>query len=79
MLAQPWSTQPPWMRRMAPCFNRTKVKNVAPTLIAWGACAGIAALMLLEPTPLARKDVFSNIPLLGRFWQKKLEAAEQKD
>ncbi|KAI8825650.1 uncharacterized protein EV422DRAFT_135304 [Fimicolochytrium jonesii] len=50
-----------------------------PTLAAWGAFGGIAALYFLEPTPLARTDIFQNIPVVGEYWKEKLEAAQKKD
>ncbi|TPX37963.1 hypothetical protein SmJEL517_g00271 [Synchytrium microbalum] len=79
MLAQAWTTRPPWLFQMAPLFNRQKLRNMAPTLAAWGAFAGITALLFLEPTPLARTDIFSKIPVAGAYWKNKLAAAEQKD
>ncbi|KAJ3051958.1 hypothetical protein HK097_007047 [Rhizophlyctis rosea] len=57
----------------------TAVKTTAPALAIWGAFAGTAALFFLEPTPIARNDVFKNLPLIGGWWQKKLDAAAQKD
>ncbi|KAJ3174773.1 hypothetical protein HDU87_006889 [Geranomyces variabilis] len=54
-------------------------RSSAPTLAAWGTAGGILALYLLEPTPIARTDIFSQLPVVGGYWAKKLEAREQKD
>ncbi|KAI9016170.1 hypothetical protein DFJ74DRAFT_679673 [Hyaloraphidium curvatum] len=56
-----------------------KIKNWAPSLIGWAGVVGFAALWILEATPIARRDVFSQLPIIGGYWQKKLEDAEKKD
>ncbi|KAI9099438.1 hypothetical protein DFS34DRAFT_649157 [Phlyctochytrium arcticum] len=55
------------------------VRNYGPILATWGAAGGVVALFLLEPTPIARSDIFSQIPVVGAFWQRKLDARLQKD
>ncbi|KAI9009841.1 hypothetical protein BC832DRAFT_389721 [Gaertneriomyces semiglobifer] len=55
------------------------IRGYLPSLISWGAAGGIAALFLLEPTPIARQDIFQNLPVVGGFWKQKLIAREQKD
>ncbi|KAJ3149591.1 hypothetical protein HDU89_003644 [Geranomyces variabilis] len=79
VLAQQWVTVAPWIRKLAPLMHREKLRNYAPTLAAWGTAGGILALYLLEPTPIARTDIFSQLPVVGGYWAKKLEAREQKD
>jgi Ubiquinol-cytochrome-c reductase complex subunit (QCR10) len=37
------------------------------------------ALFLLEVTPLARKDIYSQLPLVGGFWERKLEQSQRQD
>lgn len=48
-------------------------------MAVWGAALGGFALVILEVTPLARKDIFSQLPLVGGFWAKKLEERERAD
>ncbi|KAI8913142.1 hypothetical protein DFJ77DRAFT_466947 [Powellomyces hirtus] len=79
MLAQQWTAVAPWMRRFASLAHREKLVNYAPVLATWGTAGGIAALFLLEPTPIAQEDIFQNIPVVGSFWAKKIAAREQKD
>ena len=51
----------------------------APTLLTWGAFAGITVLFLFEPVPIARRDIFSQFPIVGKYWQDKLDKAAQVD
>nr|KAJ3420597.1 hypothetical protein HK105_005487 [Polyrhizophydium stewartii] len=58
-------------RQPAVAFSRS--------LVTWGVFAGVTALYLLEPTGLARRDIFVKLPIVGGFWQKRLDALERKD
>jgi hypothetical protein len=40
---------------------------------------GCIALLILEPTPLMRRDVLQHVPILGGYWAKKLEDAARMD
>ncbi|KAJ3038083.1 hypothetical protein HDU99_010335, partial [Rhizoclosmatium hyalinum] len=51
----------------------------AQSVVVWGAGIGLAALWLIEPTPIARRDVLQNIPFIGFYWKNKLEKALQVD
>ncbi|TPX71874.1 hypothetical protein SpCBS45565_g00805 [Spizellomyces sp. 'palustris'] len=79
VFAQQWTTVAPWVRKIAPLVHPEKIRNYAPVIATWGAAAGITVLFFLEPTPIARTDIFQNIPVVGGFWKHKLEAREQKD
>ncbi|KAJ3295125.1 hypothetical protein HDU76_006888, partial [Blyttiomyces sp. JEL0837] len=46
------------------------------SLATWGVALGVTALFVLEPTPIARRDILQNIPVIGGYWKNKLEAAE---
>ncbi|KAH6568215.1 hypothetical protein BASA50_010567 [Batrachochytrium salamandrivorans] len=79
MLLNSMVTVAPWIRTFRPAFHRQKVTNFVGSLATWGTFGGIAVLFFIEPTSLARRDIFVNIPLVGNFWQKKLDAMEIKD
>ncbi|KAJ3045193.1 hypothetical protein HDV00_011063 [Rhizophlyctis rosea] len=66
-------------RLIAKWARPKSVVNYANSLATWGVMAGAAALFFLEPTPIARTDIFVKIPVVGGWWQKKLDAAAQKD
>ncbi|KAJ3233496.1 hypothetical protein HDU81_002237 [Chytriomyces hyalinus] len=51
----------------------------AQSAVTWGAALGLAALWIIEPTPIARRDVLQNIPVIGVYWKNKLEKALQVD
>ncbi|KAI8929605.1 hypothetical protein BC831DRAFT_509115 [Entophlyctis helioformis] len=76
---QAFVTVAPWIRYVRPAFHRQKFGNYVRSLATWGVFGGVAALYFLEPTPLARRDIFVNLPVVGSFWQKKLDAAQQAD
>jgi hypothetical protein len=54
-------------------------KCSTPTLLTWGGMLGVCGLFFLEPVPLARRDIFTQLPLIGSFWQAKLDAAARAD
>ncbi|KAL2911713.1 hypothetical protein HK105_208814 [Polyrhizophydium stewartii] len=64
----------------APLIPRTLINYpLSRSLVTWGVFAGVTALYLLEPTGLARRDIFVKLPIVGGFWQKRLDALERKD
>jgi hypothetical protein len=40
----------------------------APSLAIWGAAAGSAVALLGSDVPLVKKDILSNIPIVGGYW-----------
>ncbi|KAI8613030.1 hypothetical protein BC830DRAFT_1134212 [Chytriomyces sp. MP71] len=61
----------PWLRSLAPLRNRSKALSGVQSLATWGAAVGIAALWLIEPTPIARRDVLQVGPFfpdLTSWW-----------
>ncbi|KAJ3064877.1 hypothetical protein HDU98_011760 [Podochytrium sp. JEL0797] len=79
MLQNQYVAVAPWLRRLAPLRNRSKAMSGAASLTIWGAGIGLAALWFIEPTPIARRDVLQNIPVIGGFWKAKLDKALQVD
>ncbi|KAJ3022532.1 hypothetical protein HKX48_005949 [Thoreauomyces humboldtii] len=79
MLAQQWVAVAPWVRTFASMAHREKLFNYGPVLATWGTAAGIAALFLLEPAPIAQADIFAQLPVVGKHWQAKLDAREFKE
>ncbi|EGF84469.1 hypothetical protein BATDEDRAFT_85225 [Batrachochytrium dendrobatidis JAM81] len=79
MLLNSFVTVAPWIRTLRPALHPKRIANYSTSIATWGAFAGIAALFFIEPTSLARRDIFTNIPVVGGFWQKKLDAMELKD
>jgi hypothetical protein len=51
--------------------TRKTLSNAVPNLFIWGAGAGSIALLILEPTPLARRDILQHIPILVLFFVTK--------
>jgi hypothetical protein len=76
MLSQQWVTVAPWLR---PGLNMERLRNKVPTLLFWGLTGGVVALSFFEPTTLARRDIFSKLPLVGGFWKRKMEERERVD
>ncbi|ORY52588.1 hypothetical protein BCR33DRAFT_711862, partial [Rhizoclosmatium globosum] len=77
MLSNQFVAVAPWLRTIAPLRNRAKALSGAQSVVVWGAGIGLAALWLIEPTPIARRDVLQNIPFIGFYWKNKLEKALQ--
>ncbi|KAJ3250660.1 hypothetical protein HDU77_006464 [Chytriomyces hyalinus] len=69
----------PWLRTLAPLRNTSKAMSGAQSAVTWGAAIGLAAIWIIEPTPIARRDVLQNIPVIGVYWKNKLEKALQVD
>ncbi|GBC06672.1 hypothetical protein RclHR1_00070039 [Rhizophagus clarus] len=40
----------------------------APSVVGFAGTLGIAALLFTETVPRVRRDVLSNIPILGNYW-----------
>ncbi|KAI8338593.1 ubiquinol-cytochrome-c reductase complex subunit-domain-containing protein [Chlamydoabsidia padenii] len=55
-------------------FTPEKLIRAAPSLAIWGAAAGSAVALLGSDVPLVKKDILSNIPIVGGYW-----AVEQSD
>lgn len=51
----------------------------AGTAAGWGLFGGIVAVSFFEPTSLLQKDVLAKLPVVGKFWQDKLDAKAKKD
>ncbi|KAI8800464.1 hypothetical protein BJ742DRAFT_841604 [Cladochytrium replicatum] len=79
MLYQRWLTVAPWVRTMAVLGNSQKMRNILPNLAIFGAGVGGIALFLIEPTPLVRRDIMKNVPVVGSYWQKKLDESARVD
>jgi Ni/Fe-hydrogenase subunit HybB-like protein len=79
MLSQNWITTAPYLRPLAHFTHKTRLRAYGPSLVGWGVTIGIVAVNFLEVTPILRRDVLQHIPLVGGFWQKKLEARERAD
>ena len=47
------------------------VSNRIPTLIGWSATGALAFFFFAEPIPIARRDIHSRLPLIGRLWKQK--------
>ncbi|KAJ3003938.1 UNVERIFIED_CONTAM: hypothetical protein HDU68_005424, partial [Siphonaria sp. JEL0065] len=77
MLNNQYVAVAPWLRTLAPLRNRAKALSGAQSLMTWGAGVGLAAIWLIEPTPIARCDVLQNLPVVGFYWKNKLEKALQ--
>ncbi|KAJ3113170.1 hypothetical protein HDU96_003704 [Phlyctochytrium bullatum] len=69
----------PWIRSLAPLGHPQKVRSSVVSLGIWGATLLLTAGYFLEPTPIARRDIFQNIPIIGAYWKEKLEARERVD
>ena len=78
MLSQQWVTVAPWLRPVL-LMNVERIKNKAPSLMFWGLTVGVVAASFFEPTTLARRDIFSKLPLVGGFWKRKMEERERVD
>ncbi|KAJ3258985.1 hypothetical protein HK103_003126 [Boothiomyces macroporosus] len=79
VLAQKWLTTAPWIRSTLSVSHPQKIKASIPSYAGWGAAVGILALFFVEVTPLFRREVFAKIPVVGGFWQKKLEDRARAD
>jgi ubiquinol-cytochrome-c reductase complex QCR10 subunit len=36
----------------------------------FGVATGIALLLFMEDIPVVRRDIFLNIPIIGKYWEK---------
>ncbi|KAL1917001.1 uncharacterized protein VTP21DRAFT_5199 [Calcarisporiella thermophila] len=45
-----------------------KFIRVTPTLAGWGAALALGAGFFLSDVPVVRRDVLSQIPVLGAYW-----------
>ncbi|KAI9354119.1 hypothetical protein DFJ73DRAFT_827976 [Zopfochytrium polystomum] len=79
MLNNTFVTVAPWIRTLSPLRHPRKLRTFVNGLAPWGVSLGLIALFFLEPTPIARRDIFQNIPVVGGFWRQKLEDRERKD
>lgn len=79
MLSQAWVTTAHWIRPFAHFSHPTRLKAYGPSIVGWGVAVGIIAFNFLEVTPIMRRDVFQNIPLVGQYWKRKLELRERAD
>lgn len=73
MLNQRWVQVAPWIRDLTRLTQRKRLIHAVPNLAVWGAGFGVIALLIIEPTPLARRDILSKIPYFGAYWKNKLE------
>lgn len=76
-----WPRTPQWLHKFNYTINRNFVRNYAVTLGIWGTFGVTTLLYLLEPTPIARRDIFANLPVVGGYWASKLpvEHKESED
>ncbi|KAG2348499.1 hypothetical protein BDR05DRAFT_874747 [Suillus weaverae] len=58
-------------------FASTLAKQWGPTLGIWGVGAGTAALFLLSVTPVVKKGLLVNVPLLGNYYEDKTPASDK--
>ncbi|KAI8894461.1 hypothetical protein BC833DRAFT_604853 [Globomyces pollinis-pini] len=79
MLTQKWITVAPWIRKSLAATTGPKVKGYGPSVLLWGAAAGIFVLDIVEVTPLFRREVFAKLPIVGGYWQRKIEASARVD
>jgi len=60
-------------------INPERLLRWSGPLVRWGIFTTVVVLFFAEPIPIFRRDLFSRLPVAGEHWQKKLEAAAQKD
>ncbi|BFZ62928.1 hypothetical protein YB2330_004040 [Saitoella coloradoensis] len=48
----------------------------APSLAAWGATAGVAAIFLLSGLPRMKRDVLQKIPFVGGYFINEIPASD---
>ncbi|KAG1835673.1 ubiquinol-cytochrome-c reductase complex subunit-domain-containing protein [Suillus fuscotomentosus] len=58
-------------------FAGTLAKQWGPTLGIWGVGAGAAALFLLSVTPVVKKGLLVNVPLIGNYYEDKTPASDK--
>ncbi|KAI8906347.1 hypothetical protein EDD86DRAFT_210470 [Gorgonomyces haynaldii] len=79
MLSSQWVLVAPWFRRVQRVAHPERLRHFTGSAVTWGVSIGVIALSFLEPTSITRRDIFVKIPVVGDFWQKKLDAMAQKD
>jgi hypothetical protein len=79
MLSQQWITTPPYVRYLAHFTHPTRFRTYGASIAGWGVAVGIIAIHFLEVTPIMRRDIMQRIPIVGRYWTKKLELRERAD
>ncbi|ORZ41409.1 ubiquinol-cytochrome-c reductase complex subunit-domain-containing protein [Catenaria anguillulae PL171] len=57
-------------------FGFKRMTQWGPTAAVWGGVAGLAVLYMAEKIPMIRRDILSNIPVVGGHWRQLVEQAE---
>jgi hypothetical protein len=79
MFGQRYIAVAPWIRRLALYSSSHRRKTFAKMYLQWGLCASVGILFIMETTPLFKKSIFSKLPVVGWYWQQKLDEAARVD
>jgi Ni/Fe-hydrogenase subunit HybB-like protein len=79
MLSQTWVATASWIKPLLHFSHPTRLRAYGPSIFGWGIAVGTIAITILEYTPILRRDVLQNLPLVGTFWKTKLELKNRAD
>ncbi|ODQ51552.1 hypothetical protein SAICODRAFT_20570 [Saitoella complicata NRRL Y-17804] len=66
-----YGAQPHFLKMTPEKFGRW-----APSLVAWGATAGVAAIFLLSGLPRMKRDVLQKVPFVGGYFINEIPASD---
>ncbi|KAJ1656129.1 hypothetical protein IWQ61_004246 [Dispira simplex] len=49
-------------------LSKGTLMAVAKAGVFWSVAGGLSALYFVEKVPFIQKDIFSPLPVIGRFW-----------
>jgi len=63
--------------RSAAQYSQELARKWAPSMVLWGAGAGIAALYFLSVTPKIKRTILVKVPVLGSYYEDKTPACDK--